>query len=91
MKTQETLAATQKINEKLQEAIAFHQAGKLSEAEVFYKELLTVLPFYQVIGNLGIIASQKGDFEEALKFYEQAIIINPNYAGAYSNRGNSFK
>ena len=91
MKTQETLAATQKINEKLQEAIAFHQAGKLSEAEVFYKELLTVLPFYRVIGNLGIIASQKGDFEEALKFYEQAIIINPNYAGAYSNRGNSFK
>ncbi len=91
MKTQETLAATQKINEKLQEAIALHQAGKLSEAEIFYKELLSVLPLHLVVGNLGTIASQKGDFDEALKFYEQAIMINPNYAGAYSNRGNAFK
>ena len=41
MKTQETLAAAQKINEKLEETITLHQAGKLSEAEVFYKELLS--------------------------------------------------
>jgi hypothetical protein len=49
MKTQETLAATQKINEKLQEAIALHQAGQLNEAEIFYKELLTVLPIHLIL------------------------------------------
>jgi len=72
MKTQETLAATQKINEKLQEAIALHQAGKLSEAEDFYKELLSVLPLHLVVGNLGTIASQllhrKGILKKRLNF-----------------------
>ena len=91
MKTQETLAATQKINEKLQEAIALHQAGQLNEAEIFYKELLSVLPFYLILGNLGTIELQKGNFNEALKFYAQAIAINANYAAAYSNSGNVLK
>ena len=91
MKTQETLAATQKINEKLQEAIALHQAGQLNEAEIFYKELVSVLPFYLILGNLGTIELQKGNFNEALKFYTQAIAINANYAAAYSNSGNVLK
>ncbi len=91
MKTQETLAATQKINEKLQEAIALHQTGKLGEAEIFYKELVSVLPFYLILGNLGTIELQKGNFNEALKFYAQAIAINANYAAAYSNSGNVLK
>lgn len=35
-----------------------------------------------IIGN---IANQQGDYEEAIKIYEEVISLNPNYIQAYAN------
>jgi len=35
--------------------------------------------------NLGVLAAQAGDNDEALKYYNKAIEINPNYVDAYNN------
>jgi tetratricopeptide (TPR) repeat protein len=32
---------------------------------------------------------QKGDYQGALAAYNQAIVLNPNYAQAYNNRGSA--
>ncbi|MDR0665187.1 MAG: tetratricopeptide repeat protein [Helicobacteraceae bacterium] len=39
--------------------------------------------------NQGVSAYNHGAFEEAIKHYDQAIKIDPNYAIAYDNRGNA--
>ncbi len=36
---------------------------------------------------IGLTAYQKGKYEDALKHYDQAIDINPQFAEAYNNRG----
>ena len=36
---------------------------------------------------LGQEKYQKGDYQGALAAYSQAIVLNPNYAQAYNNRG----
>jgi tetratricopeptide (TPR) repeat protein len=37
--------------------------------------------------NRGAAYKLKGDYDRALKDYEQAILFNPNFANAYNNRG----
>ena len=39
--------------------------------------------------QFGIDSYQKGRYEDAIKDYDQAIILNPQYADAYNNRGNA--
>ena len=43
----------------------------------------TVKDYFQ----FGIDSYQKGRYEDAIKDYDQAIILNPQYADAYNNRG----
>jgi tetratricopeptide (TPR) repeat protein len=38
--------------------------------------------------NLGVLESQRGEFEESVKNYDRAIHFNPKLAAAYYNRGN---
>src|SRR6266480_3887919 len=37
--------------------------------------------------NRGVGYKLKGDYDRALEDYEQAILLNPNFANAYNNRG----
>ena len=38
---------------------------------------------------IGLTSYKKGKYEEAVKHYDEAIRLNPQYAGAYNNRGNA--
>ena len=40
--------------------------------------------------NMGISLSAKGDLKGAIESYQQAINLNPDFAGAYYNIGNAF-
>lgn len=37
--------------------------------------------------NLGVVSTNTGEIEEAKKYYEKAILINPKYFNAYNNLG----
>jgi lipoprotein NlpI len=37
--------------------------------------------------NRGVAYKSTGDYDRALQDYEQALILNPNFANAYNNRG----
>jgi len=39
--------------------------------------------------NLGAALTERGETEEAIQHYEQALRINPDYAGAHNNLGNA--
>ena len=74
------------------QAIYFHQTGKLRDAELTYKKLIAAgLKDPSVFSNLGIICKNSGRIKEALDYYEQALEIEPNDPKAYSNIGNLYR
>jgi len=73
----------------LQNAMAQHNAGQLSEAEALYRQILQVNPSHTVaLRLLGVIASQSGQSAKALELLDRAIQIDPKFAEAYFDRGN---
>src|SRR5947209_13554765 len=74
------------------QALAFHQADRLAEAEQLYRIILQAQPeHFDSLHLLGVIHSQRGEHTEAVRQIDVALKINPNAAAAYSNRGNALK
>ena len=72
----------------LQEALAHHQAGRLPEAEVLYRQILQASPGHPDARHLlGVIAYQVGQFSIGLELIDQAIRAKPDFAEAYNSRG----
>jgi predicted O-linked N-acetylglucosamine transferase (SPINDLY family) len=70
-------------------ALAFHQAGRLPEAEEIYRQILSTRPDdFECLHLLGVIHFQRRDYEQALRYIDAAVRINPSLVPAYSNRGN---
>ena len=80
--------ATQKQHLILQQAIAFHQSGKLKEAANNYKLLLKNSPKDpDLLTSLGMIALQLGNFNECIKLLGQSLLFAPTQPYALSYRG----
>lgn len=90
------------IKYRLQIAVQKQKLGQLDEAETIYRKILQS-QFEQHVGqqslgdiykqailNFGVILQQQGKLTEALKLYEQTLIIEPNFAEVYNNLGNVF-
>ena len=76
----------------IQNAIALHQQGKLSQAEKIYRRILEIDPrSADSLHLLGVIAYQTGKYQTAVKLIGQAIEINPNDASYHSNQSIAFK
>lgn len=43
-----------------------------------------------IINTRGMVKAQQGDYEKAIEDYTQALTVNPNYVGAYLNRGSAY-
>jgi len=77
-----------KIQNKLQKAIAYFQAGNLSKAESIFKEILRLAPqSREAVHFLGLISYRKGDSEAALKYLKKEIDLNPADTTLYNNLG----
>lgn len=75
------------IKDALNFAVKKHNQGKLNEAEIIYRKILDKFPNNSnALHLLGLIAHQTGKGEEAVKYINKAIQINPN-ASYYSNLG----
>src|SRR5579871_511549 len=74
------------------QALAFHRAGLLVEAEQLYRRVLDhQAGSFDCQHLLGVIAYQRGDNLAALRQIDAALKINSRVADAHLNRGNVLK
>ncbi len=72
----------------IQIAMQHHQAGRLAEAEKFYRQILSGQPDHvDALHLLGTLAIQMGRPHEAVELIRRAIQLNPNFAEAHANLG----
>ncbi len=74
------------------QALALHQAGRLTEAEPLYRQVLQAQPrHFDSLHLLGVIHYQRGEYQEAVRQIDTALRINPRAAVAHNNLGNALK
>lgn len=62
------------------------RAGKYDEAEGYFLEALRIgRPFADVFYMLGVIAWHRNDYENARRYLEEAVNMNPGYVEAATN------
>ena len=84
--------ATDKEQAEFERALAFHQQGKLDEAESIYRMLLQQQPNHaDALHFFGVLQAQRQNLTEAVELIGRAIEINPDNAAAHSNYGNVLK
>jgi tetratricopeptide (TPR) repeat protein len=72
----------------LADALRHHQAGRLSEAEAIYRQILATDHHHaDALHLLGMIEYQGRRYEDAAQLIEQAIALRPDQAHYHSNLG----
>ena len=80
------------IEQTMQSALGHHQAGRLTEAEALYHQVLArASDHVEALHSLGVLASQVGRTEVALELIGRAIAINPAVALYHSNLGEIYR
>src|ERR1700730_1749613 len=75
------------IQEAFELAAEHHQAGRLREAELLYRQVLAQQPNHaESLHLLGVLAHQIGRPADAVELIHRAIALNPN-AAFYNNLG----
>ena len=75
---------------KLGAALQHHQAGRLSEAEAAYGEILSLDPDnIDALHFLGVISHQRGEHGRAAELISRALSRNPSNPPAHNNLGNA--
>lgn len=70
------------------QAFAFHQQGRLTEAEALYRAVLAEAPGdFNALHLLGVLLHQRGLHAEGLVLIEKAIDIHPGHAAVHLNHG----
>ena len=78
----------QPTQEQLNVLIELYQSGKLEDAELEAKKLLSEFPDDLTCLNiLGVVIDAKGQPDEAIKIYQKALQINENSAETHFNMG----
>src|SRR6185503_8724883 len=73
-------------------AVAHHEAGRLDQAEAAYRDALGLAQGHPAVThNLGVIAAAKGQYREALTYFDAAIATEPQYASAHYNRASALQ
>lgn len=81
-----------KISSWLVEAFTSHQAGRLSEAEQLYRQILAAQPDHSdSLHLLSVISYQRGDYAQALAQIDLALDKNPGNGLLWNQRGLSLQ
>ncbi|GAB6054445.1 glycosyltransferase family 41 protein [Magnetospira thiophila] len=74
------------------EALALHQAGRLTEARAAYETVLARFPDQpDTLHLLGVLVHQSGDPAAAVALIGKATRLAPDFAAAHGNLGNALK
>jgi tetratricopeptide (TPR) repeat protein len=77
------------LDELFEAALAFEDAGRLSEAEETYRRAVALDPLEPVLYfNLGNVLYGLGQLPESLVSLQEAVRLDPRYAEAWNNLGN---
>ncbi|HEX4410182.1 MAG TPA: tetratricopeptide repeat protein [Xanthobacteraceae bacterium] len=69
-------------------AVTLHRAGRLAEAEQFYRAILDLnAKHFGALLYLAVIAGQHRQFQDAEQLIRRALVVKPNSAEAHSNLG----
>lgn len=80
------------LSATLRQALALHQGGQLSEAQVLYDQVLRSQPEnFDALHLSGLIAAQLKNPARAAELISRALAINPNHADAHANQGNALR
>ena len=78
-----------RLPEVFQQAMGFHQAGNLIEAERLYRQICAVDPCHvDSLHFLGVLAGQAGRNDVAIDLIGRALALKPDNADAHYNLGN---
>src|SRR5580704_7288354 len=81
-----------RINEQFSLALKHHQASRIMEAEMLYRQIIAAdRNHFGSLYLLGVVAQQRGQSDIAIDLIGQALAIRPDYAEAHNNLGNAFK
>lgn len=70
----------------LQQALGFHQAGKIDQAKTLYQKILMTQPRHaEVLRLLGVIELQLGHMEECVKYLGRSLAVLPRQAETHYN------
>jgi len=80
------------VAQVLQQALAHHQAGRMQQAEVLYRQVLAAEPLNpDALHLLGVLAYQAGQLAAAVDLIARAVAVNPAFAQAHYNLGIALK
>jgi tetratricopeptide (TPR) repeat protein len=83
-----TQAPSRPLQIDISTALQHHLAGRLSDAETLYREVLAADPnSADALHLLGVVAHQTGRIERAVELIRAAIAVNPAVAGYHCNLG----
>ena len=76
------------LKKQIQSILDIYKSGNLTQAELLGKELIIDNPNVIFLYNLlGLISVDQKKIDQALKYYEKGIKIDPNYSMIYNNLG----
>jgi len=76
------------VQEQIESALSHHQAGRLSEAERIYRQVLAQQPDHaDALHLLGVLVAGAGRLDAAVELIRRAIAICPANAAYYGNLG----
>jgi protein O-GlcNAc transferase len=76
----------------LQLALLHHQAGRYSEAEKLYRQILTQFPSHpHALHLLGMLLAQTAREQDGIEYIHQSIVAHPNVAQYHSNLGEIYR
>ncbi len=76
------------VSDRLREGLALHQAGRLGEADVVYREVLDVVPEHPDALHLaGMVAHAWGEHGRAAALLRRATAASPHVADFHANLG----
>src|SRR5690349_15939646 len=80
------------LAELRQQAVALFKAGQRREALEACRRALTQAPEQpDMLALAGIVATEIGDIEEGVAFYQRAITLKPDAAELHYNLGNALR
>ena len=74
------------------QAMQYHQAGNLQQAEQLYRQVLQAEPRHvAALHLLGVLAFQAGHGDAGVSYIREALRLQPDFAEAHSNLGNMYR